>query len=107
MKSEIDKREEINFKQIYGRDPFKETDELLDAIIADEENIMKKEIKIDDITLTSFHPEPEDLIILSMPPYEYDVETTRNMCIQLHDLFPKNEVMVKFDDILILSSKKE
>ena len=68
---------------------------------------MKKEIKIDDITLTSFHPEPEDLIILSMPPYKCDVETTRNMCKKLHDLFTKNEVMVKFDDILILSSKKE
>ena len=68
---------------------------------------MKKEIKIDDITLSTFHPKPEDLIILSMPPYKYDVETTRNMCKQLHTLFPKNEVMVKFDDILILSSKKE
>ena len=68
---------------------------------------MKKEIKIDDITLASFHPEPEDLIILSMPPYKYDVETTRNKNKKLHDLFPENEVMVKFDDILILSSKKE
>ena len=68
---------------------------------------MKKEIKIDDITLTSFHPEPDDLIILSMPPYKYDVETTRTICKQLHTLFPENEVMVKFDDVLILSSKKE
>lgn len=45
MKSEIDKREEINFKQIYGRDPFKETDELLDAIIADEEKHYEKRNK--------------------------------------------------------------
>ena len=45
MKSEIDKREEINFKQIYGGDPFKETDELLDAIIADEEKHNEKRNK--------------------------------------------------------------
>jgi hypothetical protein len=45
MKSELNKREEINFKQIYGRDPFKETDELLDAIIADEEKHNEKRDK--------------------------------------------------------------
>lgn len=36
MKSKPDKKEEIDFKRIYGRDPFKETDDILDAIIADE-----------------------------------------------------------------------
>lgn len=45
MKSEIDKKEEINFKQIYGCDPFEETDELLDAIIADEEKRNEKRNK--------------------------------------------------------------
>lgn len=68
---------------------------------------MKNEIKIDDITLSTFNPQPDDLIILSMPPYKYDVDTTRLICKQLHTLYPENEVMVKFDDILILSTRKE
>lgn len=45
MGSDSNKSKEINFKQIYGRDPFKETDELLDAIIADEEKHNEKRNK--------------------------------------------------------------
>ena len=72
---------------------------------------MSKEInKIEiqkHIKLTTFRPKKGETIFVTIPPWEYDIEQAQMIFKAVQELFPDNNVMLKFDGITIESMMED
>ena len=68
---------------------------------------MSKELNkttiLNNIKLTTFRPKEGETILITLPPWEYDLEQARMIMDAAKELFPNNNIMLKFDGITVES----
>ena len=59
------------------------------------------------IKITTFKPQEGETVFVTLPPWEYDIEQSRTIFDAVKELFPNNNVMLKFDGITIESTMED
>lgn len=59
------------------------------------------------IKITTFKPQEGETIFITLPLWEYDIEQSRIIFDAVKELFPNNNVMLKFDGITVESMMED
>ena len=59
------------------------------------------------IKITTFKPQEGETIFITLPLWEYDIEQSRTIFDAVKELFPNNNVMLKFDGITVESMMED